>query len=262
MKKKTALLLAAVMLLGLAACGGEAPGSSGFGSLPQEDLPLDSEAEPTPEAVTISQGEPVKASYELGSANMSLELPADWEYAVVGGYDGEEAQTEPDGTFGIEFWPSADPELKLSLLYYVNGLGMCGTGVTIEEVSYANGLSGWKHTEDYDTEEKTMLTVVFTGLAGTYALNGFVPTALLEKYSGVIDTIIESAVLSKGNLMEAEAVEAAERAATVDYDTVRASHDFETGEWSVSFYMADRAGGGQVVRLGKQGNVLRSEYGE
>lgn len=269
MKKCLALLLTAILLLGLAACGGEAPGESGGGSISREKTAFP-EATPTPEAapppeaaVTPAGGEPVTASFELKSANMCLELPAGWEYTVVGGdyNDGEDQALSAD-TFGLAFWPAAHPELRLSLLYYINGIGMCGTGVTIEEVSYANGLAGRKYTESYDSGEKTMLTVIFTGLAGTYALDGFVPAALLEEYGGEIDAIIGSAALSQGNLTEAEAVAAAEKACTVEYDNVRASYDFLTGKWIVSFYTMNQAGGGQAVCLDQQGNVVMTEYGE
>jgi hypothetical protein len=57
--------------------------------------------------------ETTTAAYAYQFANMSLELPEDWEYEVV---DVDSAAEEgPVLQFGISFWPSAEPEALFRL---------------------------------------------------------------------------------------------------------------------------------------------------
>ncbi len=99
-----------------------------------------------------------------GGGSMSLEIPPGWESKV---YSIDETDDETDGEtddkiddetgwedewFGIGFWPSGKPEYEVIAKYYFDRIGICGTGVTSEEVQFPSGLSGTKYTEGMDGE--------------------------------------------------------------------------------------------------------------
>ena len=86
--------------------------------------------------------------------------------------------------------------MKLELLYWVNGIGICGTGVTIEKVNFQNGMTATQYTETI--EGTTWVTLVYRDLPGTYALSGSVPKELWEKYKPAVMEILEQAEFGTG----------------------------------------------------------------
>lgn len=95
--------------------------------------------------------------YESENWHLSLQLPDNWDYQI----QSEEALEKEDGlyTCAIRFWPKDYPE-EIFVLAYQTAFGMCGTGVTIEEISLDNGLSGYRYTEEI--ENTLWLTITLT----------------------------------------------------------------------------------------------------
>ncbi len=84
-------------------------------------------------------------SYKYKNIFMSIELSSEWDYKIhtakeLGKQDGLKVCS-------IEFWLKEKPEVKLDLAYW-SMIGLCGTGVTIEKVTFANGLPAIKYTEN------------------------------------------------------------------------------------------------------------------
>lgn len=80
---------------------------------------------------------------------MALDLPEGWSWEQV-------SDNGTDKTEGIRFYKTDDPTVSYTLLCWTGGYGICGTGVTSEELTLANGMKVWQHTEE-DTEKGTMV---------------------------------------------------------------------------------------------------------
>ena len=130
-KKIIALLLALACVLSLAACGKKN----------QDDTP-DPAPAPDPAPTTIT------AEYTHGFVDMALQLPEGWSWETV--TDDGDSKTE-----GIRFYKTDDTTVSYTLLCWTGGYGICGTGVTSEELTLANGQKVWQHTEE-NTEKGTM----------------------------------------------------------------------------------------------------------
>ena len=91
-----------------------------------------------------------------GSVQFSLSLPETWDYEIR---NVTISETTADA---IVFWNIAYPEDTFTLVY-APVPGICGTGVTSEEITLPDsGLSGWKNTEIYQTEQKYWIYITLS----------------------------------------------------------------------------------------------------
>ena len=228
MKRGIAALLMAFLLAG---CG--APG----GSLSAEESIDDAE--------TVLHGETFTA--ENGCANLALTLPESWE--------GETADTPEDGgtdACHIEFWPADAPELRLTLRAYPDGIGLCGTGVTFEEVTFASGQTATACAEQID--DVFWLCLIYHDTPGAYAVEFSGDRTLLEQYGQPLAAILDSAVLGEGFPRQSEAEQVASDAFAEDYKEMRAQFDMNAGVWTVTFLAADAAEVGSLC-VGADGKL-------
>lgn len=86
--------------------------------------------------------------YRSDEFYLSIDLPADWEYQILS----EEDLEKEDNLYScaIRFWQKDYPE-DIFVLGYQPSFGMCGTGVTIDELKLENGITGWRYTEELDS---------------------------------------------------------------------------------------------------------------
>lgn len=121
--------------------------------------------------------------------NMTLNLPAGWEYEFQepNGGSGPLAGSEPAG---IHFWPAESPDFLCRLSYYPQGTGYCGMGVTVEEVTFTNGLTATKCTEEL--EDTLWLLLLYRDLPDSCALEAYLPKELLPRYESQLLQILES----------------------------------------------------------------------
>ena len=146
------------------------------------------EAEPVAEPVV----------YDRSGDSMSVILPADWAYEQ---YDELADPTPTEETdvpldpvvtgHTIAFWPSADPDCRVELTVEKQALGICGTGVTFEERTFAHAGPGTVAYEDHD--EGRWLLVIFAAEDGRYTVRWSPDHAQLETYEetfwSIVDTI-------------------------------------------------------------------------
>lgn len=105
--------------------------------------------------LAISMGK--EALCDLGSVQFSLSLPETWDYEIRLLTFGGTATTNV-----IVFWNIAYPDDTFTLAY-APVLGICGTGVTSEELTLPdNNLNGWKNTEIYQTEQKYWIYITLS----------------------------------------------------------------------------------------------------
>lgn len=96
-------------------------------------------------------------TYSYEDIYLSVTLPKTWEYQVK---TKEEMEGEDSMLFcAIDFWPANFPDAVFHLGYQTQKLGICATGVTIEEFSLPNGLTGYRYTESI--EDTLWLTIAF-----------------------------------------------------------------------------------------------------
>ena len=110
--------------------------------------------------------------YESENWHLSLQLPDNWDYQI----QSEEALEKEDGryTCAIHFWPKDYPE-EIFVLGYQTEFGMCGTGVTIEDIALDNGITGYRYIEEI--ENTLWLTITLTPpewdvQGGTFLVDG------------------------------------------------------------------------------------------
>lgn len=145
---------------------------------PPEEAP----EQPAPE-------EPVRAEYGYEDVYMALGIPVGWDYVI---HTREETEPE-DGltTCSIDFWPQEEPELVFELAYW-SWFGMCGTGVTIEELTLESGLTAWKYTEESDGVVWLTVVLECPGSEGAYVISASPEKALWERYEPAFLDILES----------------------------------------------------------------------
>lgn len=127
--------------------------------------------------------------YGYDDVYMALELPADWDYEV---HSREELQeTNCCYTCAIDFWPREQPDLIFELAYWPS-FGMCGTGVTIEELTLSDGRTAWQYTETHDGT--VWLTVAFADTAGEgrYVIDASPTEDQWAQYADAFYSILET----------------------------------------------------------------------
>ena len=225
MKKLLAFILALACALSLMACGKK-----------NNDTP---DPDPVPEpkpAVTT-------AEFTHGYVDMALQLPEGWSWETV-------SDNGSDKTEGIRFYKTADTAVSDTLLCWTGGYGICGTGVTSEELTLANGMKVWQHTEE-DTEKGTMVMadIFFEDAPGSYVASPS-DTMTTEVWNANRDellNILGTVQLGRKSVTMQAAMDAAKAQYTGEYDQVYATYDVTSGAWTVSF--SKSAAGAKTDRL-------------
>lgn len=225
MKKLLAFILALACALSLMACGKK-----------NNDTP---DPDPVPEpkpAVTT-------AEFTHGYVDMALQLPEGWSWETV-------SDNGSDKTEGIRFYKTADTAVSYTLLCWTGGYGICGTDVTSEELTLANGMKVWQHTEE-DTEKGTMVMadIFFEDAPGSYVASPS-DTMTTEVWNANRDellNILGTVQLGRKSVTMQAAMDAAKAQYTGEYDQMYATYDVTSGAWTVSF--SKSAAGAKTDRL-------------
>lgn len=213
MKKLLAFILALACALSLMACGKK-----------NNDTPDPTPApEPKPAVTT--------AEFTHGYVDMALQLPEGWSWETV-------SDNGSDKTEGIRFYKTADTAVSYTLLCWTGGYGICGTGVTSEELTLANGMKVWQHTEQ-DAEKGTMVMadIFFEDAPGSYVASPS-DTMTTEVWNANRDellSILGTVQLGRKSVTMQAAMDAAKAQYTGEYDQVYATYDVTSGAWTVSF---------------------------
>lgn len=173
MRSKVISFMLILCLLAVAGCGRSMPddgntGQSVADSSEDAAQPEEPEVFPvTPEEVTETI-ETVEYSHD--NLYLSVDIPDGWDYQIRT----VEEMAKEDGLAlcAIKFWHKEYPETVFTL-DYETFFGICGTGVTIEEFAWENGLHGYRYTEEI--EDTLWLTITLRNPAddtdsGTYCI--------------------------------------------------------------------------------------------
>jgi hypothetical protein len=144
-----ALLLTGCASAAPAAGSGDASAEGSTGTAATTDLPETGNEEASqidqPASASPAEGKTIEAtSQQAPGAFVKLTLPSGWDGEV------ETAEGEEESGFGLRFWPEDEPELQVTVLCYLDGFGMCGTGVDIQTILLKDGLEATTYTERID----------------------------------------------------------------------------------------------------------------
>ncbi|MCM1466719.1 MAG: hypothetical protein NC086_01125 [Alistipes sp.] len=194
MKKIVLGMMMAVMFL--AGCGVTADGADGNLQTVSADMTSGSEeSNATQEVETQPETEgPVRVEFSHDKIYMSLELPVGWEYEI------KEYNAEKEGeTCGIIFGPEEHEDLRYELFYH-SFYGICGTGVTIEQLQLKNGMDIHKYSEKIN--DTLWCDIVFAyekeaAEKGDYVLGYYAKKELAEEFDEELGEILETIVVGK-----------------------------------------------------------------
>ena len=225
MKKLLAFILALACALSLMACGKK-----------NNDTP-DPDPVPDPKPAVTT------AEFTHGYVDMALQLPEGWSWETV-------SDNSSDKTEGIRFYKTDDTTVSYTLLCWTGGYGICGTGVTSEELTLANGQKVWQHTEqDADKGVMAMADIFFEETPGSYVASPS-ETMTTEVWNANRDellNILGTVQLGRKSVTMQAAMDAAKAQYTGEYDQMYATYDVTSGAWTVSF--SKSAAGAKTDRL-------------
>lgn len=188
------------------------------------------------------------AEYTAGHVDMALTIPDGWAWETV----------EEDGQAGLRFRKTDDGTVAFRLTCWTEGYGICGTGVTTEELALSGGQRVWQHTEG--RQGTVWVNIAFQGVPGSYVCmpddDGVMDSAAWDACRDEVLAILGTAQIGRGILTEQEAVELAKTKYDGDYDTAWGRYDVTTGCWAVTFSQSTLGGGNAVIRyVGSDGKV-------
>lgn len=180
------------------------------------------------------------AEYTGGHVDMALTIPDGWTWETL----------EEDGQAGLRFRKTEDPAVDFRLTCWTDGYGICGTGVTSEEITLANGMKVWQHTEE-NTEKGTMVMadIFFEDVPGSYVASPSetMTTEVWNANRDALLSILGTAQIGRKSVSQQAAIDAAKAQYTGAYDQVYATYDVTSGAWTVSF--SKSAAGAKTDRL-------------
>lgn len=180
----------------------------------------------------------------LGLLGFQMYLPSDWYYGIV--------ECIPElGERGIDFWPNGSGGEVLSLRYYPEPFGVCGTGLVEAEGELPG--TGKLRVGYYDGRDYPAFISFYDSPGGWVLLNN-----MGEGWNAHwpdIERILSSLVLDPGVVRMSYVDEIAAQYEELSYDYLRKSFDIHTGEFTVDFC---RMGGEAVhtIAVSSQGGKL------
>ncbi len=186
-------------------------------------------------------------SYEYKHANMSIRVVEGWKYEVV--------PQDDNSPFGIKIYPENKADSYITLFYYPNKFGVCGTGL-IEEKTTLSGISANKGY--YDGSQIWSFIA-----AGDYAIWNNMSDGTFSLYRDDIELMIDSVIIADGVITPEEAKQiAAENLSDSFTNTKYMVTEFEhiDGVWEVSLYMDEEYSVlGAKVFLSSEGTFIAEE---
>jgi len=77
------------------------------------------------------------AEYTEGNVDVALTIPDGWWWETL----------EEDGQSGLRFGKTGERSVAFRLTCWLDGYGICGTGVTEQELTLSGGQRAWQYTE-------------------------------------------------------------------------------------------------------------------
>ena len=191
------------------------------------------------------------AAYTQGNVDVALTIPDGWWWETL----------EEDGQSGLRFGKTGERSIAFRLTCWLNGYGICGTGVTEQELTLSGGQRVWQYTEG--GQSTIWVNIAFQGVPGSYVCmpddDGAMDSAAWDGCRDEVLAILGTAQIGRGILTEQQAIELAAAQYDGAYDMAWGWYDVKTGCWSV-YFSEDSNGGNTVTRyVDSNGTVSDAE---
>ena len=190
------------------------------------------------------------AEYTRDHVDMALTIPDGWAFETL----------EEDGQAGLRFWKTDDAAVDFRLTCWLDGYGICGTGVTEQELTLSGGQTAWQYTEGVN--DNVWVNVVFRGTPGSYVCmpddDGAMGSAAWDGCRDEVLAILGTAQIGRGILTEQQAIDLAAAQYDGAYAMAWGRYDVKTGCWSVVF-SEDSSGGNTVTRYVDSSGTVSDE---
>jgi len=208
-----------------------------------DKLPVD----PPPEPMEIT-GQ--LAEYTQGNVDVALTIPDGWWWETL----------EEEGQSGLRFGKTGERSVAFRLTCWMDGYGICGTGVTEQELTLSGGQRVWQYTEG--GQSTVWVNIAFCGVPGSYVCmpddDGGMGSAAWEGCRDEVLAILGTAQIGRGILTEQQAIDLAAAQYDGAYDMAWGRYDVKTGCWSVVF-SKDSSGGNTVTRYVDSNGTVSDE---
>ncbi len=179
------------------------------------------------------------AAYTQGNVDVALTIPDGWWWETL----------EEEGQSGLRFGKTGERSVAFRLTCWLNGYGICGTGVTEQELTLSGGQRVWQYTEG--GQSTVWVNIAFRGVPGSYVCmpddDGAMGSAAWEGCRDEVLAILGTAQIGRGILTEQQAIDLAAAQYDGAYAMAWGRYDVKTGCWSVDF-SKDSSGGNTVTR--------------
>lgn len=205
--------------------------------------PVDSPPEPTEITGQL-------AEYTEGNVDVALTIPDGWWWETL----------EEEGQSGLRFGKTGERSVAFRLTCWLDGYGICGTGVTEQDLMLSGGQRVWQYTEG--GQSTVWVNIAFQGVPGSYVCmpddNGVMGSAAWDGCRDEVLAILGTAQIGRGILTEQQAIELAEAQYDGAYTMAWGRYDVKTGCWSVVF-SEDSSGGNTVTRYVDSNGTVSDE---
>ena len=191
------------------------------------------------------------AAYTQGNVDVALTIPDGWWWETL----------EEEGQSGLRFGKTGERSVAFRLTCWLDGYGICGTGVTEQELTLSGGQRVWQYTEG--GQSTIWVNIAFQGVPGSYVCmpddDGAMDSAAWDGCRDEVLAILGTAQIGRGILTEQQAIELAAAQYDGAYDMAWGWYDVKTGCWSV-YFSEDSNGGNTVTRyVDSNGTVSDAE---
>ena len=183
-------------------------------------------------------------SYEYGHANMSIRVPEGWKYTVS-------EYSKDCGSFGITVYPEYKPSESITLMYYPDMFGVCGTELTEVDTT----LSGLPAKKGYYGSSQIWSFIA----VDDYALLNRMSDGTFQLYRDDIELMIDSVTVADGIITKSDAIKKAlrEADANIDESLAVARFDHVEGVWRIKLYTdKSYSSYSRYVEIDYRGNVV------
>ena len=213
-------------------------------------VPLEGEKPPVgspPEPMEIT-GQ--LAEYTEGNVDVALTIPDGWWWETL----------EEEGQSGLRFGKTGERPVAFRLTCWLDGYGICGTGVTEQDLTLSGGQRVWQYTEG--GQSTVWVNIAFQGVPGSYVCmpddNGVMGSAAWDGCRDEMLAILGTAQIGRGILTEQQAIELAAAQYDGAYAMAWGRDDVKSGCWSVVF-SEDSSGGNTVTRYVDSNGTVSDE---
>ena len=179
------------------------------------------------------------AEYTQGNVDVALTIPDGWWWETL----------EEEGQSGLRFGKTGERSVAFRLTCWLDGYGICGTGVTEQELTLSGGQRVWQYTEG--GQSTVWVNIAFRGVPGSYVCmpddDGVMDSAAWDGCRDEVLAILGTAQIGRGILTEQQAIELAAAQYDGAYAMAWGRYDVKAGCWSVVF-SEDSSGGNTVTR--------------